>query len=127
MATPFEVHGGSYQQRIPTDHAAEGTYGYELGHNQHLDVRLAVGDRHDLSQTFTISNQARFVKLRAYIAAPPILPVGGTWIFEALLNGVVHYSRRLAARTRVLDLSDIRLRLLGAPGSSIVTLRLRLA
>ena len=127
MATPFEVHLGAAQGRIKTANAADGSYAFELGHATHLDVYLEPGDRHDVSQTFNIDAEAMFIRARVRLAAPPVLPVGHTWIFEAMLNGSVHYGRNLTPSNRIVTLHDIAIRLLGAPTSSTVTFRLRLA
>lgn len=128
MSTPFELDRGTHQQRIVTAHAAEGAAAYELGHASHLDVNLAVGDRHEISQTFTVSPQAQLVRARVRIKGPPG-PVA-QWVFEARLNGVVHYSRRLAAADRIVQVMTLGVRLADAnvaPATNVIAFRLRLA
>lgn len=127
MATPFEAHRGTFQQRIATAHAVAGAYGYELGHARRFDARMIAGDQHEIAQTFVVSAEARFVRLRVRIAAPNVLPPGLTWKFEALCDGVVQYSRDLQPRARVVELTDIALRPPAASSSTTITIRLRLA
>jgi hypothetical protein len=124
MASPFEVHAGRFQQRIPTPFSAESGFAYEFGHAEHLDVYLSSGDRHELSQTFTVSAGSTLIRARVRIEAAP---VPASWEFRALLNGVVHYRRKIADRT--VTLSDVVIRLSVAdldPATNVITYQLRL-
>ena len=128
MSTPFELDRGTHQQRIVTADAAAGAAAYELGHANHLDVNLAVGDLHEISQVFTVSPQAQLVRARVRIKGPPA-PIA-QWIFEARLNGVVHYSRRIAAADRIVQVMTLAVCLAGAaaaPSTNVLSFRLRLA
>lgn len=114
---------------MPTEHAFAGLAAYELGHANHLDVNLASGDRHDVSQTFVVSAQAALVRYRVRVAAPPTL-AGGPWIFEALLNGVVQYARSIDQASHVVQLLNVAVRLASAnagPSTNVITFRLRLS
>lgn len=125
MSTPFELHRGLHQQRVASSQLV-GSYAYELGHALHADAYLAAGDRHDLTQTFTLAPEAKLIRIRARIAAAPQLPAGLMWSFQVRLNGVLHYSRVIDVAGRVVVLNDIAVRLAGAPGSNTLVLRLGL-
>lgn len=127
MATPFEVHRGTLQQRVATANAAVGTHVYELGHAGHLDVNLDVGDRHEISQTFDFAPQAVLLRSVIRIVAPPELPEGMTWELQVLLNGSEHYRRSIDVANRVLVLWDVAVRLESEDDEdNVVTFRLRL-
>lgn len=126
MSTPFEAHRGALQQRVRSALAFEGSYAYELGHGAHLDVNLDAGDRHDVTQTFEVSAQSALARARVRIRAAP---ESTSWMFEVLLNGVVHYARSIAVASRLVVLTDVAVRLAGAvapPGTNTITFRLRL-
>lgn len=125
MATPFAVHAGALQQRMATAFDDETGFAYELGHAGHLDVRLAIGDRHDLFQSFTIAAGAALIRMRVRIVAPPIAV---SWEFSAHLNGVQHYARSFNTARQVLVLNDVAVRLHTAnasPTPNTLMLRLR--
>ena len=127
MSTPFEVHRGTLQQRIATAQAVAGTHAYELGHARHLDVNLAVGDGHDISQVFDFPPQAALLRARIRITMPAEQPQDMTWELQVLLNGEPHYRRRIDVAGRVLVLQDITVRLEAeVPTNNEVTYRLRL-
>lgn len=125
MSSPFELHRGVHQQRIASSQLV-GAYAYEMGHALHADVNLAAGDRHELSQTFTLPPQAKLIRMRVRLEAAPRLPAGLMWSFQVRLNGVLHYSRNLDVAGRVVVLNDVAIRLAGAPGSNTLVLRLGL-
>lgn len=125
MSTPFEAYRGTLQQRVATASAVAGTHAYELGHSGYLDVNLDAGDRHDVSQTFDFAPQSVLLRSVIRVAAPPTLPDDMTWELQALLNGDVHYHRRIDVAGRVLTLFDIAVRLeADPPTDNVVTFRL---
>jgi len=120
-ASVFELGRGATQQRVPFG----AGYGYQLGHGSHLDVRLDVGDRHDVEQEFLLASQCRLVRARVVVETVDD-GSGVEWTFSAALNGTVHYTRTfVGARSLVLDDVAIRMTDADAPPTTN-TIRYRL-
>ena len=117
MATPFELDRGTLQGR--TDQ------GYELGHLGRAVVNLALGDKHEISQSFTVDAGKTIVTAVVHLQAPDALPAGGQWEFAALLNGVAHYTR-VFDRAGLVVTVEASARLRFAPTPSTITYRLRI-
>lgn len=120
---------GVHQGRVASATAPEGSYVYELGHALLQDVNLAVGDHHEVSQSFVLSAQAQMLRATIHIEVPPVLPVGAAWEVSGWLNGTKMVSRRLRPSKRILVLDDLRISLFaahGAPSTDTVAFRLEL-
>lgn len=110
--SPFEADAGTYQGRIFSAAATQGSYVYELGHA--LPGRLytfAVNSSHALSQTADVTGIAA-IRVAPVIRGITTMPAGAAWTVRLKIDGIVRASRTIDSRS--VTLTDIALNLHGA-------------
>lgn len=125
----FNKDLGVHQGRIVLAPAPEGAFVYELGHALLRDANVAVGDFHEVKQTFTVSAGSKFLRASIVVTVPKVLPVGSGWLLSATLNNVRMVNRQLRVSKHVIKLEDWRVSLAGAaaaPATNVIAFRLEL-
>jgi phage tail-like protein len=99
---PFTADVGTYQGRIASPSAVQGSYVYELGHA--LPGQLFTfnpGDAHEITQTADVTD-VRAVRATIITRGATTMPAGATWSVQLKVDGNVVASRTLDQRSIVL-------------------------
>lgn len=127
MATPWEKDLGTYQGRIASSAAPEGSYVFELGHALRSAFNLAVGDYHEVKQTVTLDHGSSVLRASVRVVSPLTIPFGFGFLLTARLNGTVKVSRPIKSGGRTVTIEDFAIPLMnanGAPGTDEIAFRL---
>lgn len=112
MQNPFTADAGTYQGRIVSAEAIQGTHVYQLGHE--LRGRLFFfqpGEKHEIEQTADVTG-IKAIRATVITHGVTTMPAGASWRFRLLVDGAAVVSRTLDARSFVL--TDIAANLHGA-------------
>lgn len=127
MSSPFTNAIGVSQGRIATSDAPDGSYVFELGHQAFGDVRLAVGDRHEVYQSLVRSPESYFFTCRVRVRTPDDWVGTERYQLTMRLNGTPFYTRTIKRTDRDIDIQDIGVSLVGAippPMTNSIAVRL---
>jgi phage tail-like protein len=108
MSTPFDANFGTKQGRITPSNwiAPEGSYAFVLGNDQPGVFRwFAIGDRIEISQSFTPTAGTKYVRARLRIRGPAAMPLGTQWTLTARIDGAVKWTHEIAPG-HLRDLAD---------------------
>lgn len=109
---PFTVDAGTYQGRIVSAEAIQGTHVYQFGHE--LRGRIFFfqpGEKHEIEQTPDVTG-IKAIRATVITHGATTMPAGAAWRFRLLVDGAAVVSRTLDARSIVL--TDIAANLHGA-------------
>lgn len=109
---PFTADAGTYQGRIVSAEAIQGTHVYQLGHE--LRGRLFFfqpGEKHVLLQTADVTG-IKAIRATVITHGATVMPAGASWRLRLLIDGAAVATRTLDARSIVL--TDIAANLHGA-------------
>ena len=109
---PFTADAGTYQGRIVSAEAIQGTHVYQLGHE--LRGRLFFfepGEKHEIAQTADVTG-IKAIRATVITHGATTMPPGATWRLSLLIDGAAVVSRTLDARSIVL--TDLAANLHGA-------------
>lgn len=120
MGSPFSLDIGTAQGRIASDYAADGSYTYELGHALNQEMRMGLGDYHQIKQDIVLDPEAKFIRVNVRIVPPSSLLSGYAWKLTLSLNGTARAIRTIEASniTRTLTDMAIPLALANTPPST---------
>lgn len=112
MSTPFQADAGTYQGRILSGSAIQGSYVYELGHALAGQLHtFEPGDSHEVEQTADVTG-IRAVRATFTTRGTTTMPEDAAWQVSIRVDGVAVVTRTLDARSLVL--TDLAANLHGA-------------
>lgn len=113
MSNPFTADLGTYQGRILSSSAIQGSYVYELGHALRGRIYpFHAEDHHTTSQVNVDLTGIASLRYTVITRGATTMPIGARWTFRLLVDGTTYLERELDAR--VLTLRDLTVNLHGA-------------